>query len=121
RLPPFSAHPGCITTESGDPQTAEAILARLTRKAAAKLDRVPVGDAALLEHGLQRRLVELGIVTRAGEASHVDDRADTGLVDNRHELVRRPCPMSNRPDDHDAPRPRCRLCDGVIWSGARLR
>ena len=50
RLPPLSAHAGGIAAEGDDAKTAEAILARLTGEAAAKLDRVPISDLALLEH-----------------------------------------------------------------------
>ena len=102
RLPPLSAHAGGIAAERGDAKTAKAILARLTGEAAAKLDRVPVGDPALLEHRGESWLVELGVVTRARKASHINERADTGLADNRHELFRRPSPMPDRPDDHRA-------------------
>jgi hypothetical protein len=100
RLPPLRAHAGGIAAERGDAETAEAVLARLTGEAAAKLHRVPVGNAAFLEHRGESWLVELGIVTRARKASHIDERADTGLADNRHQLFRRPSPVPDRPDDH---------------------
>jgi hypothetical protein len=102
RLPPLSAHTGGIAAEGGDAKTAEAILARLTGEAAAKLDHVPIGDPALLKHPSQSWLVELGVMTRARKASHIDERADAGLAYHRHELFRRPSPMPDRPDDHRA-------------------
>jgi hypothetical protein len=102
RLPPLSAHTGGIAAEGGDAKTAEPILARLTGEAAAKLDRVPINDPALLEHRSERRLVELGVMTRARKASHIDEGADAGLAYHRHELFRRPSPMPDRPDDHRA-------------------
>jgi len=101
----LSAHAGGIAAEGGDAKTAEALLARLIGEAAAKLDRVPIGDPALLEHPSQSWLVELGVVTRARKASHIDERADAGLADNRHDLFRRPCPVPDRPDDHRARMP----------------
>ena len=104
-LPPLSAHAGGVAAEGGDAKAAEGILARLTGEAAAKLDGVPIGDPALLEHRSESRFVELGVVTRARKASHVDERAGAGLADNRHELFRRPSPMPDRPDGHRARMP----------------
>ena len=101
-LPPLSAHAGGIAAKGGDTKTAEAILTRLTREAATQLERVPIGDPALLEHRSESRLVELGVVTRAWKASHVDERAGAGLADNRHEFFRRPRPMPDRPHGHRA-------------------
>ena len=49
RLPPFAAHASGIATERRHAQTAERILAGLTDEATAELDRVLVGDPALLE------------------------------------------------------------------------
>jgi hypothetical protein len=100
RLPPLSAHAGGIAAEGGDAKTAEGILARLTGEAAAKLDRVPIGDPPLLEHRCESWSVELGVVTRAREASHIDQGADAGLAYNGHEFFSRPSPMPDRPDDH---------------------
>ena len=82
RLPPISTHAGGIAAEGGDTKTTEAILTRFARKAAAKLDRMPIADPALLEHRLESRLIELGVVTRARKASNVDQRADSRLADN---------------------------------------
>ena len=62
RLPAFAAHAGGIAAEGGHAEAAEGVLARFTSQAAAKLDRMPVGNAALLEHRSERRLVELRVV-----------------------------------------------------------
>src|SRR5581483_6445916 len=62
RLPPVSAHAGGVAAERGDAKAAEAILARLAGEAAARLDRVPVGDPAVLEHRGESWLVELGVM-----------------------------------------------------------
>jgi hypothetical protein len=113
RLPPLSAHPGGIAAERSDSKTAEAILARLTSEAAAKLDRVPVGDPALLQHRGESWLVELGVMPRAWKAPHINKRADAGLAGNRDELFRRPSPMADRAGDHRA------KDNGVDPSGAR--
>ena len=83
------AHAGGIAAERGDAKTAERILAGLTDEATAELDRVPVGDPALLECRSESRLVELRVVTRAREAPHIDERDDAGLANNGRELVDR--------------------------------
>lgn len=81
-LPPVGAHAGGIAAEGSDAKATEVTLARLAVEPAAKLDRVPVGDSALLERRLESRLVELRVVTRAGKASHVNKRARASLADN---------------------------------------
>ena len=98
----MGAHAGGIAAKGRDAKTAERILARLASETAAKLDRVQVGDPALLEHGSESRLVELRVMTRTWKTSHIDDRGDAGLADDRHQLFRRPGPMPDRPDDHRA-------------------
>jgi hypothetical protein len=99
-LPPLGTHAGGIATERGDAQTAEPLLSRLTGETAAKFDRVPIRDPSVLERRLERKLVELGVVPRAGEAPYIDECADARFAENRHELCRRPRPMADRPDDH---------------------
>ena len=101
-LPPLSAHAGGVAAKRGDAKAAEDILARLASEAAAKLNRMSIGDLALLEHDRESCLVELRIVTRPGKASHVDDGLDAGLTDDRYEFFRTPGPMPDRPDDHCA-------------------
>jgi hypothetical protein len=59
---------------------------------------MPIGDPAPFEYRSESRLVELGVVTRAQKASHVDQCADAGLADKRHKLFRRSSPMADRPD-----------------------
>jgi hypothetical protein len=105
RLPAFAAHAGGIAAEGGHAEAAEGVLARFTGQAAAKLDRMPVGNPAPLEHRSERRLVELRVVTRAWKAANIDERANAGLPDNRHELTGRSRPMADRPDDHPSRMP----------------
>jgi hypothetical protein len=102
-LPALRAHPGGVAAKGGDAQAIEHVFTWLTGKAAAQLDRVPICDAAFLERRPKRRLIELWIVTRSGESSHIDDGVDAGLTDNRYEFFRTSGPMPDRPDDHCAP------------------
>jgi hypothetical protein len=100
RLPAFAAHAGGIAAEGSYAEAAECVLARFTSQAATKLDRMPVGNPALLEHRSERGLVELGIVTRSWKAANIDERANADLPDDRHELTGRSRPVADRPDDH---------------------
>ena len=52
RLPAFAAHAGGIAAEGGHAETAEGILARFAGQAPAELERMPVGNPALLETAL---------------------------------------------------------------------
>jgi hypothetical protein len=113
RLPSRSAHAGGIAAKRGNAKTVERVLAGLAGEATAELDNMPVRDPAFLEHRSERRLVELGVVTRARKPSHVDQRADAGLLEDRHELFRRPCPMTDRPHDHRGTIP--------AWTGSSMR
>ena len=61
-LPHLGAHAGGIAAKGRDAQTTEAVLARFTGEAAAKLDHVPVGNPALLERRFENWFVELGVV-----------------------------------------------------------
>jgi hypothetical protein len=101
-LPTLGAHASGITAERRHSKTVEHILAGLAGEPAAELDCVPVHDPALLERRTQCRLVELRVMTRAGEASHVDEGADPRLADNRDELSRRTSSVPDRPDRHRA-------------------
>jgi hypothetical protein len=59
RLPSLHAHAGGIATECCHAQTVERILPGLTDEATAEIDRVLVGDPALLECSSESGLVEL--------------------------------------------------------------
>lgn len=100
RLPPLGAHAGGIAAEGGDAKTAEVILARLTGKAATEFDGVRIDNPVLREGFCESRPVELRVMTRAGKASYIHQRADAGFANDRYELVRRPSSMPDRPDGH---------------------
>jgi hypothetical protein len=46
RLPAFAAHASGVTAKGGYAEAAEGVLARFTSRAAAELDRMPVGNPA---------------------------------------------------------------------------
>jgi len=61
RAPPATSQYPCGRHSCGM-RRRECSLARLASKATAELNRVPIGDPALLEHRCKRCLVELRIV-----------------------------------------------------------
>src|SRR3954452_9438360 len=75
-LPGIGSHPRCVAAESGHPETRKALLAWLISKPAAELLRMAIRDVGRVQHFVERRLVELRIPPRAGEAADVDKRSD---------------------------------------------
>ena len=99
RLPAFAAHAGGLAPEGGHAEAAKGALSRFIGQAAAKLDCMPVGNPAFLEHRSERQLVELRIVARAWKAANINERG------NADELIGRSRPMADRPDDHPSKMP----------------
>ena len=100
RLPARCGHACGVAAKRSDAKTPEIVLSRLIDEAAAKSQHVPIRDPALLEPESESWLIELGIVARAGKASHIDDCENAGRADNRHELFDDPSPMPDCPDGH---------------------
>jgi hypothetical protein len=99
-LPIFRAHTSGVAAERCDTKAPEAVLTGLTGEPSAELDRMSVADRFLLESCGESRLIELGVVSRAWKAPNVDDCAHAGLTECRHELVRGPRAVPERPDGH---------------------
>jgi hypothetical protein len=100
RLPRFGAHPSRIASKRGHTNAGEALLAWFVRSPPAKLLRMTVGDSGRGQKLRQRRLIELGIAPRAGEAAHVDQGFGRGLSQTGDELFGGTGAMTDGEDIH---------------------
>lgn len=75
-MPGVGSHPRCVAAESRHPEAREALLAWLIREPAAELFRMAIRDVGRVQYFVERRLIELRIPPRAGEAADVDKGSD---------------------------------------------
>ena len=124
RLPFRCRHAGRVAPERADGDACETLLAGLVAPFAAQLDRVPIFDSSLREHGGEGVTVELRVPSRGGKTADVDKCSDGGAVQTLHQFRRRTHPMADRHDSHRNKMPRSvarreRMAGVITWN--RLR